>query len=106
MESEGINLDTQFLKELSKTLFSDIKILEKNIFEEAGESFNLASPKQLGVVLFDKLKLVEKPKKQKPDNIQPLKISFLFWLNPPYCRENYGMEVTSKITNHLCFSTS
>ena len=65
MESEGINLDTQFLKELSKTLFSDIKILEKNIFEEAGESFNLASPKQLGVVLFDKLKLVEKPKKTK-----------------------------------------
>ena len=65
MESEGINLDTQFLKELSKTLFSDIKILEKNIFEEAGESFNLASPKQLGVILFDKLKLVEKPKKTK-----------------------------------------
>ena len=65
MESEGINLDTQFLKELSKTLFSDIKILEKNIFEEANESFNLASPKQLGVILFDKLKLVEKPKKTK-----------------------------------------
>ena len=65
MESEGINLDTQFLKELSKTLFSDIKILEKNIFEEAGESFNLASPKQLGVILFDKLKLVDKPKKTK-----------------------------------------
>ena len=65
MESEGINLDTQFLKELSKTLLSDIKILEKNIFEEAGESFNLASPKQLGVILFDKLKLVEKPKKTK-----------------------------------------
>ena len=65
MESEGINLDTQFLKELSKTLFSDIKILEKNIFEEAGESFNLASPKQLGVILFNKLKLVEKPKKTK-----------------------------------------
>ena len=65
MESEGINLDTHFLKELSKTLFSDIKILEKNIFEEAGENFNLASPKQLGVILFDKLKLVEKPKKTK-----------------------------------------
>ena len=65
MESEGINIDTQFLKELSKTLFSDIKILERNIFEEAGESFNLASPKQLGVILFDKLKLVEKPKKTK-----------------------------------------
>ena len=65
MESEGINLDTQFLKQLSKTFFSDIEILEKNIFEEAGESFNLASPKQLGVILFDKLKLVEKPKKTK-----------------------------------------
>ena len=38
---------------------------QKEIFEQAGEEFNLASPKQLGLVLFDKLKLVEKPKKTK-----------------------------------------
>ena len=65
MESEGVNLNTSFLKELSKELSNDIKVLEKTIFKEAGESFNLASPKQLGPILFEKLKLVDKPKKTK-----------------------------------------
>lgn len=65
MEAEGINLNVKFLKELSKTLNADISILEKDIFEEVGETFNLASPKQLGVILFEKLKLVDKPKKTK-----------------------------------------
>ena len=65
MEAEGINLNVKFLKELSKTLKADISILEKDIFEEVGETFNLASPKQLGVILFEKLKLVDKPKKTK-----------------------------------------
>lgn len=50
---------------MSKTLNADISILEKDIFEEVGETFNLASPKQLGVILFEKLKLVDKPKKTK-----------------------------------------
>ncbi|MDD2673572.1 MAG: DNA polymerase I [Flavobacterium sp.] len=57
MEKEGIRVDVDFLKSLSKTLADDIKILEANIFETAGEKFNLASPKQLGDVLFDKLKI-------------------------------------------------
>ncbi|MCO6148059.1 DNA polymerase I [Flavobacterium sp. NRK1] len=57
MEQEGINLDTQYLKELSAELSGDIKRLEQKIYETAGESFNLASPKQLGEVLFDKLKI-------------------------------------------------
>ena len=65
MEAEGINLNVNFLNEMSKTLTSDIKILEKNIFKEVGEAFNLASPKQLGVILFEKLKLVDNPKKTK-----------------------------------------
>ena len=65
MECEGINLDTPFLNTLSKGLASDILALEKLIFEAAGESFNLASPKQLGPILFEKLKLVDKPKKTK-----------------------------------------
>ena len=43
----------------------DIKTLEANIYKEAGEEFNIASPKQLGDILFDKLKLVDKPKKTK-----------------------------------------
>ena len=65
MECEGVNLDTKFLKELSKVLLKDIKSLENLIYNEAGVDFNLASPKQLGSVLFDELKLVEKPKKTK-----------------------------------------
>ncbi|CAL2102577.1 DNA polymerase I [Tenacibaculum sp. 190130A14a] len=65
MEIEGVNLDTEFLKSLSKELTEDIAKLEKNIYEQAGEEFNIASPKQLGPVLFEKLKLVDKPKKTK-----------------------------------------
>ncbi len=65
MEIEGINLNTDFLKELSIHLTDDINRLEKSIFEEAGEEFNIASPKQLGVVLFENMKLVDKPKKTK-----------------------------------------
>lgn len=65
MELEGIRLDTEFLHGLSKELDDDIKDLEGKIYEEAGEQFNIASPKQLGEILFNKLKLVDKPKKTK-----------------------------------------
>ena len=65
MEAEGINLNVNFLNQLSKTLTADIAVLEKDIYGEVGETFNLASPKQLGVILFEKLKLVDKPKKTK-----------------------------------------
>jgi DNA polymerase-1 len=65
MEAEGINLNVEFLNQLSMTLTADIAVLEKDIFTEVGETFNLASPKQLGGILFEKLKLVDKPKKTK-----------------------------------------
>ena len=65
MEIEGVNLDTEFLKSLSVDLTADIASLEKQIYEQAGEVFNIASPKQLGPILFEKLKLVDKPKKTK-----------------------------------------
>jgi len=65
MELEGINLDEAFLNSLSEDLNNDIKTLETKIYEVAGEEFNIASPKQLGVILFEKLKLVDKPKKTK-----------------------------------------
>lgn len=57
MESEGIRLDVEFLKSLSEELDKDIKAFEMRIYEAAGHSFNLASPKQLGEILFDKLKI-------------------------------------------------
>jgi len=65
MELEGINLNVSFLIQLSKELKSDINLLEIDIYNQAGQNFNIASPKQLGAVLFDKLKLVDKPKKTK-----------------------------------------
>ncbi|APG66176.1 DNA polymerase I [Tenacibaculum todarodis] len=65
MEIEGINLNVDFLKELSIALTDDINRLEKGIYEQAGEEFNIASPKQLGIVLFENMKLVDKPKKTK-----------------------------------------
>tara|TARA_Y100000996_G_scaffold220164_2_gene173173 strand:- start:434 stop:3259 length:2826 start_codon:yes stop_codon:yes gene_type:complete len=65
MECEGINLNIDFLRNLSKVLNSDINNIEKEIFDQTGEKFNIASPKQLGIILFDKLKLIDKPKKTK-----------------------------------------
>jgi DNA polymerase-1 len=65
MELEGIRLDNTFLNSLSQDLDNDIASLTQKVFEEAGEEFNIASPKQLGIILFEKLKLVEKPKKTK-----------------------------------------
>ena len=65
MEQEGIKLDRAFLNSLAKDLENDIKNLELKIYREAGEEFNIASPKQLGEILFEKLKLVDKPKKTK-----------------------------------------
>ncbi len=65
MEREGINLDQAFLKDLSTALEVDIKALEAKIYEQAGEQFNIASPKQLGDILFGKMNLVDKPKKTK-----------------------------------------
>ena len=65
MEMEGICLDKEFLKKLSKSLSKEIIALETLIYKKVGETFNLASPKQLGAVLFDKLKLVKNPKKTK-----------------------------------------
>jgi DNA polymerase-1 len=57
MELEGINLDVPFLKEMSVEMAKESSELEQKIYETAGEKFNLASPKQLGEVLFDKMKI-------------------------------------------------
>ena len=57
MEMEGINLDEDFLKKMSVEMAKESSALEQKIYETAGEKFNLASPKQLGEILFDKLKI-------------------------------------------------
>ncbi|MCX6202499.1 MAG: DNA polymerase I, partial [Bacteroidetes bacterium] len=65
MEFEGVKIDNNFLNEYSKLLEVDAKQFEENVYAQAGVRFNLASPKQLGEVLFDKLKLDPKAKKTK-----------------------------------------
>jgi DNA polymerase-1 len=57
MEKEGIRLDVDFLKSMSVEMQKEIDAFEQQIYETAGEKFNLASPKQLGDILFDKLKI-------------------------------------------------
>ena len=65
MEMNGVCLDTDSLQETSKVLTNRIIELEARIYELAGGPFNIASPKQVGEILFDKLKIVEKAKKTK-----------------------------------------
>ena len=65
MEMSGVCLDTDSLKETSTILTKRLQDIEHRIYELAGHSFNIASPKQVGGVLFDELKIIEKPKKTK-----------------------------------------
>lgn len=65
MEMNGVCLDTASLAETSKQFTNRMNEIEARIYELAGEQFNIASPKQVGEILFDKLKIVEKAKKTK-----------------------------------------
>ena len=65
MEAKGVNIDRDALAEISKDLEGETKELEQKIYDLAGEHFNISSPKQLGVILFDKLDIDDKPKKTK-----------------------------------------
>jgi len=65
MENNGVALNSETLKEYSVELESEIERLEKSVIEQAGEEFNVSSPKQLGVVLFENMKIDEKAKKTK-----------------------------------------
>ena len=65
MEFEGVNIEEETLKWMSEALKKDSAIVQKEIFEIAGTEFNIASPKQLGEILFDKMKLLDKAKKTK-----------------------------------------
>lgn len=65
MEAEGIKIDTQNLNTYSAGLETEIRQVENEIYQHAGERFNIASPKQLGEVLFDRMRLSENPKQTK-----------------------------------------
>jgi DNA polymerase-1 len=65
MEWEGVRIDEKFLNDYSTELQKDITVLEQAICELAGEKFNVDSPKQLGVILFEKMKITDQIKKTK-----------------------------------------
>ena len=65
MERNGVRLDTDSLKETSQILTARINDIEQEIYRLAGEEFNIASPRQVGEILFGKMKIIEKPKKTK-----------------------------------------
>jgi len=65
MEFEGVKIDTQALLKMSEELRIESERVQREIFQLAGTEFNIGSPKQLGELLFDKLKLIDKPKKTK-----------------------------------------
>ncbi len=65
MELNGIRIDTESLADTSSILTSRMRQLETQIYETAGEEFNISSPKQVGEILFGKMKIVDKPKKTK-----------------------------------------
>ncbi|QNL51315.1 DNA polymerase I [Olivibacter sp. SDN3] len=70
MEREGVKIDVEVLKGFSLAIQQEVTILEERIYEKAGVPFNIASPKQLGEVLFDRLKLDPKAKKTKTGQYQ------------------------------------
>lgn len=65
MEMEGVCLDTESLKETNRKFNERLAEIEAKIYEQAGQQFNIQSPRQVGDILFGKLRLVEKPKKTK-----------------------------------------
>ncbi len=73
MEYEGVNVDMNFLNVYSEDLENEAAKCEQSVYEQAGIKFNLASPKQLGEVLFEKFNWI-KGKKQKAASIQPGKM--------------------------------
>jgi len=65
MEAEGVRIDISGLNDFSKSLLKDIQEAEKQIYEQAGTTFNIASPKQLGEILFDRMKIASNPRQTK-----------------------------------------
>jgi DNA polymerase-1 len=65
MEFEGVKVDVRALNKMSDDLKIEIERVQKEIFQICGVEFNIGSPKQLGEILFDQMKLIEKPKKTK-----------------------------------------
>ena len=92
MEQHGICLDEAALAESRLRLGNKIESLQAAIFDQAQQNFNLNSPKQLGHILFDQLKLIENRKKQKRGNTRPMSRYHAVSAKAPYCRRHFGIS--------------
>ncbi|MCW3076380.1 MAG: polA [Bacteroidetes bacterium] len=117
MEREGIHLDVNCLKEFSGQLQQDITVVEKEIQDLAGTKFNVSSPKQVGEILFEYLKIMEKPKKTKTgqyatgedvlsklEKLHPIVAKILDYRELVKLKNTYVdtlPELISKHTNHI-----
>ena len=100
MERNGVCIDTEALKETSTLYTKEMNRLEEEIHALAGEPFNIASPKQVGEVLFEKLKISEKPRKPKQDNMSPRKKYWKHYARAIPSWKNPGTPRTEKLLVH------
>ena len=84
MNERGVKIDKKYLEKLSKKYHQELDILQKNIYEQAGEEFNINSPKQLGIVLFEKMGIVLKNHKKTSTGAKSTNVKVLEQLRPDY----------------------
>ena len=95
MEIQGINIDVNCLKSQSSEIKKNLNDLKLEIYKKTGEEFNISSPKQLGIILFEKLKLTDKPKKTKTGQYSTSEETLIgFIKRKPNCFFNIGLEVS------------
>ena len=99
MEIEGINLDVKFLKKLSERTTNELGRYHKKIFELSGEEFNISSPKQLGEILFDKMKISDKPKKTKTGQYSTSEEVLKNFHQKMICEISFKVRSISKLLN-------
>ena len=102
MERNGVCIDTEALKETSTLYTKEMNRLEEEIHALAGEPFNIASPKQVGEVLFEKLKISEKPKKTKTGQyVTSEEVLETLRTRHPIVEKNPGTPRTEKTVRHI-----
>ena len=98
MEMNGVRIDTASLAETSRLLTNRMNDIEQHIYQLAGEPFNIASPKQVGEILFAKMKIIEKPKKTKTGQY----VTSEEVLQARDSGQNTGTQGIEKTARHLC----
>ncbi len=97
MEAHGVSIDLEALAQISKSLAAEADTLETEIYELAGKKFNIGSPKQLGIILFEELKIDEKPKKTKSGQYSTNEETLLRYADNPIVGKLLDFRQISKL---------